>query len=921
MPDLPRTAYLVSHTHWDREWYRTFQEFRARFDGVMAEVLARLEAGGAFRHFLLDGQALILEDHLAVHPEDAARVRALVAAGRLALGPWYVLSDELLVSGEATLRNLLLGHRACAPLGGAQRAGYLPDSFGHIAQMPQILRLAGIDSFVFTRGAGDEIADLGWEFRWRAPDGSEVLAVNQCGGYCNAAALGHAEIWHAHTPRETDPSRAAEQVRDLFARMAPRARAATWLLGNGCDHLPPQRDFDAMLAALEAAFPEVAFRHGSLADYLAALRAEDPGLGVYEGELLAGRDHLILSGVWSARLYLKRANDECQRLLAGLVEPLRAALHFAHGVDYPRALIETAWKRLLENHPHDSICGCSTDAVHRQMETRFAEVGELAGQLAADGLAALTPAFGRRPEGDRDTVVTVFNPLPERRRALVERVVVLQPLGYDLSRLRLVDDAGRAVPFRVADEALAERFWGIDWRGMTGGAGQRVRLDAYRAAFPGRFGRGEDRAGDSDRFLAVQFLAEDLPALGHAQFRLVEGDGPPPEAPRRVRVEDGDTLVSERLRVRLHPDGRIDLTDLSAGAAYPGLNLLEDEADVGDEYDFCAADEPDRVVSEGLPGAVRVVEDTGLRAILEAAFDWPLPAALAPDRKRRAGERAICPVRVRVALTAGEPLADVTLVFDNRVEDHRLRARFPVPFAAETLVSDGHFLVHERPLRAPSGEGWAQPWPNAYPQQDFSLLQDGRRGLAVLARGLPEVAAEREGEGTVLSLTLLRAVGWLSRDDFPSRNFANAGPTLPTPGAQCPGEQVCRYALLPFAGDWLAAGVKGASDRWRAPLPTIQGVADGHVPGGGGLLEKSDPRAAVTAVKRCEDRDTLLVRLVNLSGERVTERLAAGRPVRGAWRCDALETRGEALPVEDGRVVAADLRPHEILGVEIAFGD
>ena len=193
-PRAPKTAYLVSHTHWDREWYLTFSRFRSMLAGVVRGVLDALENDEHFEHFCLDGQSVVVEDYLDVHPEDEPRMRRLVEQGALSLGPFYILPDEFLVSAEAHVRNLVYGRQAAARLGPVQGVGYMPDSFGHIAQMPQLLQRAGLDSFVYTRGNGDEIDDLGWEYVWQAPDGSEVLAINQCGGYCAAGALGRVII-------------------------------------------------------------------------------------------------------------------------------------------------------------------------------------------------------------------------------------------------------------------------------------------------------------------------------------------------------------------------------------------------------------------------------------------------------------------------------------------------------------------------------------------------------------------------------------------------------------------------------------------------------------------------------------------------------------------------------------------------------
>jgi alpha-mannosidase len=133
----PKKVYIVSHTHWDREWYRPFHEFRVDLIGVVSTVLDRLENDDAFQHFLLDGQSIILEDYLEIVPGDESRIRALVKGGVLSVGPWYVLPDEFLVSAEAIVRNLILGHRVAGKIGPVQKVGYMPDSFGHIAQLPQ----------------------------------------------------------------------------------------------------------------------------------------------------------------------------------------------------------------------------------------------------------------------------------------------------------------------------------------------------------------------------------------------------------------------------------------------------------------------------------------------------------------------------------------------------------------------------------------------------------------------------------------------------------------------------------------------------------------------------------------------------------------------------------------------------------------
>lgn len=926
----PPLALIVSHTHWDREWYLPFRRFRVHLVEVVRQVLDALEKGGEFRHFLLDGQAIVLEDHLAIHPEDEPRIRALVQAGRLSIGPWYVLPDWFLVSGESIVRNLLIGHQACARFGPVQKVGYMPDSFGHVAQIPQILRRAGIESFVYTRGNDDAADACGGEYRWEAPDGSDVLAVNQYRGYDAAAGLGFDSYWAAHTRRAVDPALAVEKVRALFEGMAARSRGDVRLLCNGGDHLPPQQAFDAVIGALRAAFPRTEFRHTGLAEFVEAVREAGTATARYRGELRGGKDQFILPGVWSARTYLKQMNDEAETLLERYLEPVSAYLHFRLGKAYPAGALADAWRLLLQNHPHDSICGCSTDEVHREMVPRFAGVVDTAEQVLTGRMVDLAPTFAAAAAGDAAIVLSVLNPLPAVRSEVVERLVVVGPPGVDTARLELVDGAGQAVPFQVTRSWWVERFWGMDYRTALWGERQGALFASYRAEFARRILRRGPSGGKNDQFLEIRFLARDLPAIGHATYFLREMTEQEPGARACLAagspaaagsvVVTGSTLENELVRVTLHGNGTFEVFHQASGRTFPSLNLLTDTEDVGDEYDYAPAAESETVTAAGSMGEVRVVEAGGLLGRLEASFALRIPEAVARGRRRRARRRVDCPVTVRVTVREGSPLVEVETVVENRARDHRLRALFAAGIETDTVVSDGHFYVNRRPVDIPPHPDWLQPPADTHPQREFSLVEDARGGLAVLARGLSEIAPARDAEGCAgFALTLLRAVGWLSRDDLPTRRMRNAGPTLATPDAQCPGVRRFRYAVLPYAGDFLAAGVKAWSERWRTPPLVVQGVDDGHVAGGTGLFALRGEGVHVSAVKKHETRDTLVVRLCNLAGVRREAALRFEPPVVAAWRTDLLEERLCDLMMAGRHDVVVELGPHEIVTLEVEF--
>src|SRR3954453_16036052 len=184
---MTRTVHVVPHTHWDREWYRPFQAFRMQLVDLLDGLLPAMAADPAYAHFMLDGQMAVVDDYLAIRPEAEPVLRRLAAAGRITMGPWYILMDEFLVSGEAMSRAPQLGLDRAPRLGGAMEVGYLPDMFGHVAQMPQLLAQFGFEHAVVWRGVPSALDREA--FLWRAPDGSEVRAEYLADGYGNGAVL------------------------------------------------------------------------------------------------------------------------------------------------------------------------------------------------------------------------------------------------------------------------------------------------------------------------------------------------------------------------------------------------------------------------------------------------------------------------------------------------------------------------------------------------------------------------------------------------------------------------------------------------------------------------------------------------------------------------------------------------------------
>ncbi|HDI11483.1 MAG TPA: hypothetical protein ENF77_04105 [Candidatus Acetothermia bacterium] len=864
---------VVPHTHWDREWYLTFEGFRFHLVEALDRVLNLLERSPDYR-FTLDGQVLPLLDYLEIHPEMEGKLRDFIREGRLLVGPWYVQPDEFLVSGESLIRNLLYGTRIAQAFGGTMLEGYVPDSFGHIAQLPQIFTDFGIGSAFVMRGADRACEEAGGpDFLWRAPDGSAVLCHVMEMGYCNAEQLSAdpAELTRSLERLVEagllDPE--GEPFVTFLTELQRRSRTGAILLLNGCDHRGPQMDLPEVVEGLNRRFPEFRFTIGTLSDYAAALRRVKESLPVIEGEFRTPVRHPILTGVLSARMYLKQANHRVETLLTRYAELLVALTRVLAKVDL-KPFLDHSWKLLLQNHAHDSICGTGVDPIHREMEVRFARAEALATEVAREALRSLVMAQGK----GKGLSVFVFNPCPWGRREEITAEIPAQAAGVVLRGPR-----GEKVPTAVVGEKLVSE--GI----LSGVSHQRKAVISFQA---------------------------ELPPLGIAAFRLDPDERAEEVGARRGSlVVDDRTLENEFYRVTVYENGTFDLLDKATGRLFRGLNLLEDSGDAGDEYNYSPPPKQRVLSSADIRGTVGVAADLPWRGTLEVSLVFPLPVSLDPERVARSEETVEVPVRFRISLQRGLKRVDIEAEVDNRARDHRLRVAFPTGIPAEKSIAEGTFWVNERPTRPPEAVGWVEDPPVTHPQKAFVAVEDGKGGFVVFNRGLPEYEVAPEG---TIYLTLLRCVGWLSRGDLSTRR-GHAGPPYETPEAQCPGKHTFRYAVYTYQGCWEEAGVLRMAQAFIAPPIAISWERTESI--GERTFLFLDPDAVLlSAVKPPEEGEGIVIRIYNPTARYLEAVLRVGFPLSGARELRLDESPLRDLPIR-GDILRLPLKGGEIKTIHL----
>jgi mannosylglycerate hydrolase len=869
--------HLIPHTHWDREWYLPRAAFQARLVAMMDDLIERLHGDSAYRSFLLDGQTVMLEDYLRARPEREGDVRALVKTGRLQAGPWYVLPDEQIPSGEGLIRNLLLGATDAERLGGRLDVLYSPDAFGHPPSLPSLAREFGIRFGVVWRGLGGEPGQERDLYRWAGPDGKDVLLWHlPCAGYEIGAAL------------PADPERLVAAWAPVRRALVERASGKHIPVFIGADHHAAHPEVPRLRDALAALDPQSAFRVSRLDEFFQAT-AEGAKPAPLAGELRwSYRYAWTLQGVHATRAPLKRRYAAAELALVRRAEPLAALARRAGGHDR-RPVLELAWRTLVRCQFHDSIAGCASDDVAQAVATRLTSVEALTRELVRGSVHDLVrhdPDAARGAASLPSPALVLWNPAARARRGVViadvtlfRREVLVGPPGERVPRegegyrpFALAAPDGRTFPVQVLDRRVATE-----------------RLDAARH-YP--------RENEVDR-VRIAFRAPPVPGLGLLRVALT----PPArksESGGMGAVAKGRSLVNHWMEVTLERTGALTVHDRRSGQRFPGLVQIEDGGDAGDTYTYCPP-AGDRLVGAAGPIKVRSIAAGPFLAAFEASFDVG----------RRAG------IRLVVMLHADSPIVRCMIDIDNREGWHRLRARLPTGLAGTVAVAGTAFgAVARHPVAADPADYPLETPVRTAPAHGFVGAASGARGLALLAPGFFEYEWTSAGD---LFVTLLRAVGELSRGDLPTRPGHAGWPTA-TPLAQCPGPCRIELAVVPISqaeverGDALPACWEDAflpvSGTWLPDAGTLAVPAVDIGLEGSGLV--------LSAVKPAQQGSPLVLRCYNATGRKTAGawRLGGGESVKSAHRVRADERESLALVLEGrGKTVRFVAEPHEIVTI------
>ncbi len=939
------TIHLISHTHWDREWYLPFQQFRRKFIHLLDKVLEMLENDPEFKYFLLDGQTILLDDYLQINPDREPTLSKFIKAGRLLIGPWYISPDEFLVAPESHIRNLLEGDKVCQNYGYKMMIGYLPDTFGHIGQMPQILRGFGIDAACLWRGLDDQSTDL----VWKAPDGSTVLLAYMRDSYSNAANL-----------TISNPIKFTAEINERIQSLLPYSKSEHILLMHGTDHMEPSAGLSHALHSYQINSQANNLIHSNLPEYFEGIRSSinstSDVLPEVHGELRSSKHSPLLQNVLSTHITIKQRNHSCETDLLKWVEPfstwgilqentrnitVATSDKLDQFMDNPKSIIRYSWKLLMQCHPHDSICGTSIDQVMKEINIRFDQVDQINDGLIKESLHKLSdlvdtiPGEGKNSFQNLQDIIAsmiVFNSSNAESNGII---TIKYSLDKPYSFIEVIDQVDHRIPFlqkglgkrklisMVMSKKDLKQALGMIHEGHITGmiirdyilerresqAIIQVTLSDHGHVDLERWKDGLQRIeailadpeiieyivkAYSDPEISLSILAKDVPAHGYRTYwirgipHLLDETTQPtklnpfikPFLPIISHITQypiftksfGKTHSRSSLQTRKIENeffivevdtytGTLIITDKRNNQIYTGVNRFVDGGDCGDLYNFCPP-KLDQQIEAKVESIISDISDICQKVVIN--YNLIIPDCISEDRTTRNHQKIINFLESEITLIPGVPRVDIWTRIDNRASDHRLRVHFPVPFVTETAWHDGHYEIVERQItNPPYDETWMEPSRPEKPQREFTTVSNGKISLTIANRGLPEVEVfQNEKNLTEIAITLLRCVGWLSRDDITTRK-GHAGPMdIPTPAAQMLGKHTFHYSIIPNGGNWHTSIQQAQA--FNVPMRvTDTTIHSGTLPSISSMIINKNSDFIITTIKQAENVSGFIVRGFN----------------------------------------------------------
>ena len=871
-------CHFISNTHWDREWKFSAQRTRHMLVTAIDMLLDIFEKEPDYKHFHLDSQTLPIQDYLEINPEKKEILKKYISEGKLAVGPWFCLPDELCVGGESLIRNLLLGHKIANEFGKVSKTGYSPFGWGQISQMPQLYHGFGIDFASFYRGLNTYMAPKS-EFYWEGADGTTIYAsrlgqrprynmwyimqrpvfygkrdgdnrrVSWGAGdgifrFADPARCEY-EYQYSHRKYEYHDEYIAEKTEQALSEQDDEWTTPNRFWSNGHDSSIPDMRESRLIKDANAVYEGVDVFHSTVYDFeQSVIRDFDKNSPVLKGEMrypfTKGSVSALFGWVLSARIKVKQENFETERLLTSYTEPM-AVFASVCGAVYPQAFINKAYNYMLQNHGHDSIGACGRDVVYKDVEYRFRQSREIATCVLERALMDLSGDIDFAGWDKNDMALVMFNPAPFKRSLTVPCELEI-PLEWECDSFEIVDAEGNVCPHQNIS-SINPMYQIV-----------QDLADAVDVLPVSRH--------------TIRIFVKDIPSMGYKTLKVVPKYHTRATTP--VNMLCGiNTMENEYLKVKINSNGTLKVTEKETGREYDNIGYFKDTGENGSPWEHKTPELDEEYTTVNERAIVSLVYSGELETKYRIVLNWAIPENIVDGGKKRSSRLAPYRIETLVTLRKGARWVEFETKINNNVPNHYLQAAFPTDVDAEFVYAQGQFDVVKRPIAKPDYSKYDEIPMTEQPMNSFVDICNENEGAAILNTGLKAYESDDDYNHTVY-LSLLRCFELRIYVTPEEQNYSRI-----ENGSQSFGEHTFRYAFMPHKGDWEDAQVWKAAEDFNMEILIGQTAPTEH---GKNPLEKSfieleNENLHISAVKRSEDGLGCVVRLFNPSSETVKNRI------------------------------------------------
>lgn len=724
---MNREIKILMHTHWDREWYFTKDETQVLLRNHMFQVIEFLEANEDII-YILDGQSVMLDDFIEFAPKWKARVEALVKRGALRVGPWYTQTDLLLVHGESIIRNLYYGMKKALEYGDVMKVGYAPDTFGHSSQMPQIYKQFGIESSFFWRGFSELKAEKS-DFIWKGIDGSTIFGINLATGYQGAKYL------------ESDIDELKARMDKILKVLDHYSATPQRLIMNGHDQMPIQKNIHDIMNKIKTLYPNDSVEISDFESYVDGLR--DKNLEVVEGELVHSKHARIHRTINSTRMDIKLLNTELEYKLYNILEPL-AIMGTELNIDYPHEIFEKCFKTLFGTHAHDSIGGCNSDSVNKDIKQRLLQVKEIVDTQIELYMRLISMAGKNKDEN----VITMYNCLPYRRdNEKVELELITRTSDFKI----FLD--GKEINYLLLNQEITDA--GLIDRQV---AARLLDIKVFRSK--------------------ISFTVDTIDGLEIKYLTYEEGENY--TLNNNITVENSIENSFYKLEIK---ENSLNLFNKVSNEYLEDIFYIETSGDGGDSYDYSPPYTD--IVFNSKNSTISNIKT--LKGDKEEILFYDLEFNLPKNQNSRDTKTIDTHVVFHVELSLGESeIVKVKINHRNSVEDTRFRAVLNTQIKTDRVESDSHLCVVNKPvyfekeLSIWQEDKWAEKPVSIETFNSYVSLKDENREGTIFSYGLKEYEVV---DGNIY-ITLFRTFSHLGKRELINRPGRPSGIEIPTPDNQ-----------------------------------------------------------------------------------------------------------------------------------------